>query len=157
MLVLFNQNNGNFVTMITDEIDKELLAQLKDDCRVSVAELARTVKISRSTVKDRIERLERRGVIKGYALQLGDEYAKAHVRAHVMINLESRQSSHLIRNLKTFRQIRRAYAVSGIYDLIVVVEAESTGELDNVLDQIRELDGIKDTLTSVVLSTKFEK
>ena len=58
--------------------------------------------------------------------------------------------------LKQFPQITKAYAVSGIYDLIVILEAQSTEELDGVLDQIRGLEGIKDTLTNVVLSTKFE-
>lgn len=59
--------------------------------------------------------------------------------------------------LKQIPQLVKAYTVSGIYDLIILLEAESTGELDEVLDTIRALEGIKDTLTSVVLSTKFDR
>lgn len=59
--------------------------------------------------------------------------------------------------LKQIPQLVKAYTVSGIYDLIILLEAESTGELDEVLDIIRGLEGIKDTLTSVVLSTKFDR
>ncbi len=143
--------------MIVDDCDKQLLALLRRNSRTSVAELARVLGLSRSTVKDRISRLEDRNVIQGYSLVLNDEYTKGHVSAHVMVKLESGKPSYAMRHLKQIEQIAKAYAVSGIYDLIVIVEAESTGELDQVLDTIRELDGIKDTLTSVVLSTKFDR
>lgn len=143
--------------MLSDETEKRLLTLLRQNSRASVAELARELKLSRSTVKDRIDRLESRGVIKAYSLVLSDEYTKGHVSAHVMINMDSGRSSPIMRALRKMAQITKAYAVSGIYDLIVVVEAESTGELDQVLDAIRELEGIKETLTSVILSTKFEQ
>ncbi|WP_086930055.1 Lrp/AsnC family transcriptional regulator [Agarilytica rhodophyticola] len=143
--------------MITDTTDKSLLHLLRCNSRASIAELARELSLSRSTVKDRISRLEKKGVIKGYSLVLSDEYTKGHVSAHVMVSLASGSSAQTMRNLKDIEQITIAYAVSGIYDLIVLVEAESTGELDKVLDDIREIEGIKDTVTSVVLSTKFER
>ncbi|MFL0799206.1 MAG: Lrp/AsnC family transcriptional regulator [Agarilytica sp.] len=143
--------------MLTDATDKRLLSLLRQNSRTPIAELARSLSLSRSTVKDRIERLEKKGVIKGYTVALSDEFIKGHVSAQVMVNLESGQSASTIRQLKKIPQIIKAYAVSGIYDLIIVLDAESTGELDLVLDSIRELDGIKDTLTSVVLSVKFER
>jgi|TARA_B110001450_G_scaffold247940_1_gene263553 DNA-binding Lrp family transcriptional regulator len=143
--------------MITDESDKRLLSLLRRDARISIAELARKLYLSRSTVKDRITRLEKRGVIKGYSLLLGDDYNRGKVSAHILATLESNKSiSMTVIKLKQFPQITKAYAVSGIYDLIVILEAQSTEELDGVLDQIRGLEGIKDTLTNVVLSTKFE-
>lgn len=143
--------------MINDGTDKRLVELLRRNARTPVAELARSLSLSRSTVKDRISRLESKGVIKGYSLVLSDEFTKGHVSAHVMINLDSGSSAHTIRRLKGISQVVKAYAVSGIYDLIVVLEADSTGELDQVLDEIRALEGVKDTLTSVVLSIKFEK
>jgi len=143
--------------MDADITDKRLLALLRNNSRTPIAELSRVLGLSRSTVKDRIDRLESRGVIRGYSLTLSDEFTKGHVSAHVMVDMASSQSTAIMRSLRHIDQIRKAYAVSGIYDLIIVVEAESTGELDKVLDQIRDLEGIKDTLTSVVLSTKFEK
>ncbi len=157
MIVIANQNDGNNVKMIVDDTDKSLLARLRDNGRATIAELARDLNLSRSTVKDRIARLERRGVIKGYSLVLSEEFTKGYVSAHVMVNMKSGNSTELVRNFRHTDQIRKAYAVSGVYDLILFVEAESTGELDNVLDKIRSMEGVKDTLTSVVLSTKFEK
>ncbi len=144
--------------MITDDTDKRLLNLLRRNARCSIAELARNLSLSRSTVKDRIDRLEHKGIIKGYSLILSDEFTKGHVSAHVMVNLISTiNSTNIMLKLKQIPQLVKAYTVSGIYDLIILLEAESTGELDEVLDTIRALEGIKDTLTSVVLSTKFDR
>ncbi len=144
--------------MITDDTDKRLLNLLRSNARCSIAELARNLSLSRSTVKDRIDRLEHNGIIKGYSLILSDEFTKGYVSAHVMVNLMSTISSaNIMLKLKQIPQLVKAYTVSGIYDLIILLEAESTGELDEVLDTIRGLEGIKDTLTSVVLSTKFDR
>lgn len=143
--------------MIIDDTDRLLLSRLRRNSRESIAELARSLKLSRSTIKDRLDRLESKGIIKGYSLVLSKEFTRGHVSAHVMVNVESQKSASVIRNLRQITHIRTAYAVSGIYDLIVVVEADSTGELDQVLDRVRDIDGIEKTLTSVMLSTKFEQ
>lgn len=144
--------------MLTDEIDRQLIERLRRNSRESIADMARALSLSRSTVKDRISRMESRGVIKGYSLMLSDELTRGRVSAHVMINIESGHATgSIVRNLRNVDHIRTAFAVSGIYDLIVLVEADSTGELDNMLDKIRDLPGIKSTLTSVILSTKFEQ
>lgn len=144
--------------MVIDDTDRILIERLRRNSRESIADLARALSLSRSTVKDRLSKLENKGVIKGYSLILSDELTQGHVSAHVMINVESGHATGaIVRNLRNINLIRTAYAVSGIYDLIVLVEADSTGELDVVLDSIRDLAGIKSTLTSVILSTKFEQ
>ncbi|MEM7217321.1 MAG: Lrp/AsnC family transcriptional regulator [Pseudomonadota bacterium] len=140
-----------------DKTDEALLDLLRRNARLSIAELARELGVARSTAKDRLERLEQRSVIAGYTVTLGDDHAHSRVRAHVMIKLATHLSANVTRLLRAVPQITRAYAVSGTYDLIVVVDAAHTGELDNILDRIRELEGIVDTLTSIVLSTKFER
>lgn len=143
--------------MLTDQNDKKILAMLRHNSRTSVSDIARKLKLSRSTVKDRIDRLETKGIIKGYSLLLSDEYTTGNISAHVMIKLASGRPPTIIKHLQKFDQIRTAYAVSGSYDLIIIVEAESTKELDDVIDRVREFDVIKDTLSSVVLSTKFRR
>lgn len=139
------------------DLDDALLQHLQQNARVTIAQLSRRLGVSRSTVTDRVERLEQRGIIRGYTVVLGEEAARRRVRAHIMVNVSTGQSSSLVRELRRMPSILRAYAVSGIYDLIVVAEADSTEDLDEVLDRVRELDGVESTLTSVVLSTKFER
>jgi len=143
--------------MLSKDLDDALLQHLKQNARVTIARLSRLLGVSRSTVTDRIERLEQRGIIRGYTVVLGDEAARRRVRAHIMVNVSAGLAGSLVRELQRMPSILRAYAVSGIYDLIVVAEADSTEELDEVLDRVREMDGVESTLTSVVLSTKFER
>lgn len=143
--------------MPSKDLDDALLQHLQQNARVTIAQLARRLGVSRSTVTDRIERLEQRGIIRGYTVVLGEKVARRRVRAHIMVNVSPGQSNSLVRELRRMPSILRAYAVSGIYDLIVVAEADSTEDLDEVLDRVRELDGVESTLTSVVLSTKFER
>ena len=142
--------------MLGKELDDALLRHLQENARLSVAELSRRLSVSRSTVSDRLERLQRLGVIRGFTVLLGEESARHRVRAHVMVNVSTGQASGLVRSLRRIPGVLRAYAVSGIYDFIVLVEADSTEQLDGVLDQVRELHGVERTLTSIILSTKFE-
>ena len=143
--------------MITNEKDKKLLTLLKENSRYTVSELARKLNVSRSTVNDRIQRLEKTNIIKGYSLILGDEYSAGLISAHIMMNIDPRMTANVIHNLRQISEVDRCYAVSGIYDLIVIIHAQSPVELDGLLDKIAEIEGVEKTLTSIILSTKMER
>lgn len=143
--------------MRTDDSDKKLLALLSANSRESIAELSRKLKLSRSTVKDRVERLERSGIIRGYTLRLSDDYLWAQVVAHVMINTNQKKSVSIVRALRQIDAIKALHAVNGMHDMIAIVSADATSSLDKVLDQIGAIDGVEKTLSAIILSTKFEK
>lgn len=142
---------------ILDSNDKALLSLLGANSRESTAELARKLNLSRSTVKDRISRLEKQGVITGYTIRYSEDFAAGQIRAHVMISYDPKQSAQIVRRLQKLPMVRAVYAVNGIYDIIAMVSAESTGDLDHTLDQIGDIDGIEKTVSSIILSTKFER
>ena len=145
--------------MLLDETDKHLLNLLSANCRESIAALARTLKLSRSTVKDRIERLERRDIIKGYTLRLSDEFAarQIQVQVQVMITSEPKLSAQIVRNLKKMQTVKALYAVNGVYDMIAMLSTDSTKTLDQTLDSIGAMEGVLKTVSSIILSTKFER
>ena len=140
-----------------DETDKSLLSLLQANARASTAELARKLQLSRSTVKDRIERLERRGIIKGYGVKLSDAFGEGQITAHVMINVDPKLSGQVVRQLGKINAIKALYAVNGVHDLIAVITTDSTQALDRALDEIGDIEGIEKTVSSIVLSTKFER
>ena len=142
---------------MVDVKDKALLALLSANSRESTAELARKLGLSRSTVKDRMLRLEKRGVISGYTIRYSEEYATGQIRAQVMISYEPKLASQIVRYLRQLPTIKAVYAVNGIYDMIALVSADSTLDLDQTLDQIGDIDGIEKTVSSIILSTKFER
>lgn len=142
---------------LLDANDKALLALLSANSRESTAELARKLGLSRSTVKDRMQRLEKQGVISGYTIRYSEGYATGQIRAQVMISSEPKLAAQIVRQLKQLPAIKAVYAVNGIYDMIADVSAESTLDLDQTLDQIGDVEGIEKTVSSIILSTKFER
>ena len=140
-----------------DDIDKHLLTLLQSNARASTAELARKLELSRSTVKDRIDRLERKGIIKGYGVKLSETYGEGQITAHVMIDVDPKLSGQVVRQLGKISAIKALYAVNGNHDLLAVTSTDSTQELDRALDAIGDTEGIEKTVSAIVLSTKFER
>src|ERR1700694_2269051 len=136
-------------------LDDQLLDLLRADARLPTAALARRLGVARSTVQGHIERLERNGVIRGYTVELGATALARQVQAHAMIQVEPQQQSMVERKLKAMRAVTTLLTVSGAYDLIAMLAAESTEALDAALDELRDCPGVKSTTTSIVLSRRF--
>ncbi|MBL4601341.1 MAG: Lrp/AsnC family transcriptional regulator [Emcibacteraceae bacterium] len=139
-----------------DEKDKNLINLLRENSRASTTTLARTLGLSRSTVQDRIKRLEDRGVIAGYTIRFNDEYRQRQISAQVMMTFHPQYSATILNSLKKMPSVVSIFAVSGIYDLITTVRAETTEELDETIDNIGILPGMEKTTTSIILSKKYE-
>lgn len=143
--------------MIIDGKDKELIALLRTNSRESTANLARRLGMSRTTITNRIERLEKRGVITGYTVQFSEAYERGQIQAQVMISSDPKYSAKIVRELDKISAIRALHAVNGVYEMLAIISAESTQHLDEVLDQIGNTQGISKTTSSIILSTKFSR
>jgi DNA-binding Lrp family transcriptional regulator len=143
--------------MPMDDLDEHLLARLRDNARAPVAELARALGLSRTTVQSRLAKLERTGVIAGYAVRLAGAYEGARVHAFVMLTVEPKQAAAVTSGLKRLPGVRRLQSVSGPFDMIATVEAAGVAEMDAVIDEIGAMKGVERTNTSLVLSTKFDR
>lgn len=140
-----------------DATDKRLIDVLRQNARISMSALSRVMGLSRSTVQDRLSRLEVSGVIAGYTVRLGSDYAGREVRAQVMLKIMPRAQDEIVAFCKRHTAVTRLYTISGEFDLIASLRADSTAALDNALDEIGRIKGVERTQTSVVLSTKFER
>ena len=130
---------------------------LVHDARQSVTALAGRLRVARSTVQERIARLERAGVITGYTARLGPAATARHVTAHVTIIVDPKRGDHVQQTLRRITEVRTLHTVSGPFDLIAVVAAENTAEIDRVLDRIGAIAGVERTSTSIVLTTRFDR
>jgi len=144
------------INMINKQ-DEELLSLLRENARASVSDLARALNLSRSTVQNRIAKLEQSGVIKGYSVDYGSEYLDDLVSAHVLIKESPKLVAKTNLELKRIVQIVDLYVISGEYDLIAVVQAQSLNKLNTVLEQIGNLEGVERTNSSVILATKIKR
>lgn len=137
--------------------DRMLLALLRENARMPVAELARRLGVSRSTAQSRLERLERNGTIAGYAVRLSGGYLSSQIRAHLMVTVSPKLVGQVVKALEKLMEVRTVHSVSGTFDMIVIVEAPSVSELDSVIDRIGALEGVERTMSSIILSTRLER
>lgn len=140
-----------------DETDEALLALLKANSRTSTSALGRAMGLSRTTVQDRINRLERRGVIEAYTVRFNENYAGRQISAHVMIQVNPKRGAAVVEALSGLPAVTTLQTVSGLYDLVTQLEAPTTEAMDDVLDQIGAIPGVEKTTTSIVLSTKLRR
>ncbi|TMP39449.1 Lrp/AsnC family transcriptional regulator [Pseudoalteromonas rubra] len=137
--------------------DERLLSELRKNARASISELARTLDMSRTTVQSRLQKLEQSGVIQGYSVELGRQYQASQVAAHVSIKVRQKLTAQTNNALKQINNISALYAISGEYDMIAEVEAQSLEQLSQLLDDIGNLEGVERTTSSVILETKFKR
>ena len=140
-----------------DELDGGILALLGADARMSVATLARRLKVARSTIQARLERLETGGVIAGYTVKLGEGARQGRLVASVLLTIEPRTQAAILSRLKSIPEVERVFTTSGRVDLLLQIAAANTQVLDNVLDQIGALTGVKSSESLIHLSTRLDR
>jgi DNA-binding Lrp family transcriptional regulator len=145
------------LTKMIGSKDQKLLLLLRQNARTSITDLARALNLSRSTVQNRIARLEVSGVIAGYSVQLGGAFSSSQVEAHVSIKVAQKLTARTNSTLEGISQVSQLFSVSGEYDLIAIVQAQSLEELSAVLDEIGNLEGVERTNSAVVLETRFRR
>ncbi|HXL99562.1 MAG TPA: Lrp/AsnC family transcriptional regulator [Rhizomicrobium sp.] len=137
--------------------DSKLLALLKHNAREPTASLARKLGLARSTVQERIARLEREKTIRGYTVRLSDDAAARRLSAVVMITADPKQADRVAAELKRMAEVRSLSAVSGAYDMIAMVETDAPARMDAALDRIGKATGVARTVSSIILSEKFSR
>jgi DNA-binding Lrp family transcriptional regulator len=140
-----------------DETDHALIEALRRDARASVADLARRLGVARSTAQARIERLERLGVIAGYAALIGEGYAAVAIRATVLIQVEPRQTGAVVAALGRMAEVESLFTTAGRFDMAIQLATSGTPALDAALDRIGALDGVRGMESLIHLTTKIDR
>lgn len=139
------------------ELDERLLELLRQNGRESIANLARKLGVSRATIKEHMATLERRKIIEGYTIRFHPQHQEQRLSAYLMIEMNPKQTGMVVRHMEKIPAVQSLYSISGSYDLLALVSCDTTAQLDQVIDQISELDGVDKTLTSIVLGAKFQR
>lgn len=136
-----------------DELDHALIALLRRNARLSVADLAHKLKVSRGTVTNRLRRLEDAQVILGYTVRLRPESEPDRIRAWMSILVEGNQTRAVIASLLGEPGVVKLHDTNGRWDLLAELEATSMHELSDILERIRLIKGIHSSETSIHLRT----
>ena len=137
--------------------EHQLLSLLKANSRRSVSDLANEMGLSRATVQQSMERLERKGVIQGYTIKINPHYEQQRVSAYIMISAVPKKTADIVRQLNKHSQLDMLCTISGQYDLMAQVTESTTEALDLIIDDIATLDGVEKTLSHIVLLRKVDR
>lgn len=137
-----------------DVIDQRILAEMRANARISHAQLGEIVRLSRTAVRQRIERLERDGRIRGYTIIEESADAAARVSATLLVYRHDRmRGADVVIALQGIPEIVQCDVVTGDHDLIVRVEADDSARLRAVWQQVADLPGVRDITTAMTLAT----
>ena len=140
-----------------DSIDRKIIQILREDARKPVTLIAEILGLSRLTVQKRIKALEEQDVIRGYTVRTGANYETEKFRAHVLVEVKSNLNQGLLGFLKSFPEITTIHSLAGRFDANIMLEAESSEGLDEVLAQILQHPEVITTETCILLSTKLDR
>lgn len=136
-----------------DEIDQALIALLRQNARMNIADLAHKLKVSRGTVTNRIRRLEDQQIIVGYTVKLRPEAEPERIRAWMGIQIEGNQTRTVLASLLGEPGVAALHDTNGRWDLLAELEVRSMKELSDVLERIRLISGIRSTETNIHLAS----
>jgi Lrp/AsnC family leucine-responsive transcriptional regulator len=141
-----------------DDIDRQILGILQDDCKTALAKIGEQVGLSAPSVVERIRKLETEGFIEGYHARLDARHLGIDVTAFIGVAVSHpRDIQKFEARLCDFEEILECHHVTGGHTLLLKVKTRNTETLERLISALRALDGVERTETSVVLSTKVER
>jgi len=138
---------------IYDQLDRELISILRNDGRAAIAKLADILKVSRGTIQNRLDRLLESGTLLGFTIRTRTDYDLDVIRAVMMIEVVGKSTSEVIRKLRGFPELQTLHTTNGSWDLVAEIQASSLVDFDRILREVRYIDGILNSETSILLSS----
>lgn len=136
-----------------DSVDKALIAILRTDARASISTLAKLLHVSRGTVQNRLDRLIDSGAILGFTIRAHDELETDVIKAIMMIEVVGKSTAQVINKLRGIPQLEKLHTTNGAWDLVADIKTSNLLEFDRVLRDVRTIDGVLNSETSILLSS----
>ncbi|MBV1704222.1 MAG: Lrp/AsnC family transcriptional regulator [Hyphomicrobiales bacterium] len=138
---------------VPDELDRRIVAHLRVDGRASLSKLAAAIGVARGTVQNRLDRLLDTGTLLGFTVRVRDDSADGAVRAVMLIGVVGKSTTQVIRKLRGIPEISTLSTTNGKWDLVADVRADGLSDFDRVLREVRMIEGVSSSETSLLLST----
>lgn len=140
-----------------DRTDRMLLALLKEDAKQKYSELGEKVHLSPPAVHERVKKLERAGVIRKYTLEIDPAALGLMLQAFVRIHVSHIPCEEMARALQLLPEVVECFSSAGEESMLIKVQTESPSQLETLLNRIRQMPGVERVLTSVILTTHFQR
>lgn len=136
-----------------DQLDAKLLLLLTDEPRVGVLECSRRLGVARGTVQARMDRLEQRGMLKGFPPDLDLMAMGYGLTAFAVLEIAQGKRAEVADRLAAIDEVCEVHATTGEGDLLVRMVARSNADLQRVIDKVVDVQWVSRTSTSIALST----
>jgi DNA-binding Lrp family transcriptional regulator len=136
-----------------DALDRQIIAHLRQDGRASLSKIASVMGVARGTVQNRLDRLLETGTVLGFTVRVREDRDDLNVRAVMMVEVTGKSTTQVIRRLRGFPEIRALHTTNGNWDLVAEICTSSLADFDRVLREIRTIDGVENSETSLLLSS----
>jgi Lrp/AsnC family transcriptional regulator, leucine-responsive regulatory protein len=144
--------------MPSDDLNRKLLTLLREDARAKYAELGRSVHLSPPAVFERVKKLEKSGTILRYTVDLDPRQLELSLCAFVQIRiLDDVTSEDVAERLTAYREVEECHSIAGEDCILAKVRTTDAAALNRLLLEMKKLPGVQRTLTTIVLSTHFER
>ncbi|MBQ3132792.1 MAG: Lrp/AsnC family transcriptional regulator [Clostridia bacterium] len=137
-----------------DLTDYKILACLKENARQNATEIGHKINLSTSAVLERIKKLESSGIIQQHTVLIDQKALGRELIAFINIRLEHPKFyESFVSEINARHCIAECYHIAGDFDFITKVLAENGQNLEEILADIKSINGVSLTRTTVVLST----
>ncbi len=137
---------GEFDPM--DDVDRKIMAILRDNARESFTNMAEAVGTSEGTVRARVKRLMDEGTIRKFTIRTAGSNVKALIEVSVTNNVNTAEVAAKIR---AWDGVESVWEVTGENDIVVVADCPNTSDLNGIIDKIREVPGTQATRSRLIL------
>jgi DNA-binding Lrp family transcriptional regulator len=136
-----------------DDLDRKLLALLRENARAAVATLAKKLGVARGTVQNRLARMEKDGVIVGYTVRLKPQAETQQIRAIMTIAVEGNRTQSVLRALRGEPAVVAVHSTNGRWDFVAELRVENLQEFDRVIARISLFEGVSRSETNLLLTS----
>ena len=136
-----------------DDVDRQILALLKDDARISLKSMAEHTYLSSTAVSARIEKLERAGYIQGYYTKINPAKFGLDIKAFISLELEPIQKKDFYPYIRSCENVVQCSCITGEYSMLIEVLFATTAALDKFINELQHFGRTK---TQIVFSTPVE-
>ncbi|MDC0852324.1 Lrp/AsnC family transcriptional regulator [Euryarchaeota archaeon] len=140
-----------------DEIDQKIIRVLEKDARTSLRKISELVDVSLGTVSNRVKKMEKNGVIKGYSVILNPDEIGWELNVVIGLRIQKGRLIEIQEKIARDSRVHGVYDVTGDFDSMVIARAKNRKDLDDLSKNVLSIDGVERSITHLVLNTVKEK
>lgn len=139
-----------------DDIDKRIIKVLEDDARTSLRKISELVDVSLGTVSNRVKRMEKNGIIRGYSVILDPDKIGWELNVVIGLRIQKGRLIEIQERIAKDSRVHGVYDVTGDFDSMVIARAKNRKDLDDLSKNVLSIDGVERSITHLVLNTVKE-